>query len=125
MNMPPKLQQAPTPEPGRNPSPAVHGLDAGRDHARVQLRRKRRRDRIRNLFLAVLGIAVLGGVAYAGYIMYGDFSDDEEQERQEIRAELDAESGRIVSSYYGRRYELHFQGGVRPFTAAAGSEEQG
>jgi hypothetical protein len=38
---------------------------------------------------------------------------------------LDAESGRIVSSYYGRRYELHFQGAERPFAAAAGSEEQG
>lgn len=37
---------------------------------------------------------------------------------------IDAESGRIVSSYYGRRYELHFQG-ERPFAAAAGSEEQG
>jgi hypothetical protein len=38
---------------------------------------------------------------------------------------LDPASGRIVSSYYGRRYELHFQGGVRPFARAAGSEEQG
>ncbi len=38
---------------------------------------------------------------------------------------LDPGSGRIVSSYYGRRYELHFQGDVRPFAAAPGSEEQG
>jgi hypothetical protein len=38
---------------------------------------------------------------------------------------LDPASGRIVSSYYGRRYELHFQGGVRPFAGAAGPEEQG
>ena len=28
---------------------------------------------------------------------------------------IDAESGRIVSSFYGKRYEVHFQGGVRPF----------
>jgi hypothetical protein len=38
---------------------------------------------------------------------------------------LDPESGRIMSSYYGRRYELHFQGDARPFAAAAGSEEPG
>jgi hypothetical protein len=38
---------------------------------------------------------------------------------------LDPESGQIVSSYYGRRYELHFQGGERPFAAAEGAEEQG
>jgi hypothetical protein len=38
---------------------------------------------------------------------------------------LDPESGRIVSSYYGRRYELHFQGDVRPFAEAPGSGEQG
>jgi hypothetical protein len=55
------------------------------------LRRKRRRDRIRNLLLAILGIAILGGAAYAGYVAYGDFEDDEEQERQEIRAELDGD----------------------------------
>jgi hypothetical protein len=94
MNMAPKLQQAPIPQPGRIPSPAVDGLDAGRDLARVQFRRKRRRDRIRNVFIAVIVLAVLGGFGYAGYIAYGDFADDEEVERQEIRAELDAENPR-------------------------------
>lgn len=94
MDMAPKLQQAPTPEPGRLPSPAVHGLDAGRDHARTQFRRKRRRDRIRNVFFALIGLTVLGGAGYAGYVMYGDFEDDEDQERREIRAELDGENPR-------------------------------
>ena len=91
MSVTPKLEQTSIPEPGRLPSPAVVGLDAGRSHARTQLRRKRRRDRIRNLLLAVIGVAILGGVAYAGYIAYGDFQDDEEQEREEIRAELDGD----------------------------------
>lgn len=38
---------------------------------------------------------------------------------------LDAESGRIVSSYYGRRYELHFQGSARPFAGVSGAGDQG
>ncbi|MEN8185253.1 MAG: hypothetical protein ABFS46_22245 [Myxococcota bacterium] len=40
---------------------------------------------------------------------------------------LDPDSGRIVSSYYGKRYQLHFQGGVRPFAEAepAGEPERG
>ena len=91
MSMAPKLRQAPPPELGRPPSPAVHGLDVGRDHARSQFRRKRRRDRIRNLVFAVTGLAVLGGFGYVGYLMYGDFEDDQELERQEIRADLDSE----------------------------------
>ncbi len=89
--MTPRLQSTAPPEPERLPSPAVVGLDAGRGQARRSHRRKRRRDRVRNVVLAVFGLAVLAGVGYAVYVTYGDFADDEERERQEIRAEIENE----------------------------------
>lgn len=91
--MTPRLQDVAPPEPGRLPTATVVGLEKGRDHARKLHRKKRRTEKARSGFYIALVIALLGGGAYAGYLFYGDFEDGEEQERQEIRAELDAERG--------------------------------
>lgn len=91
--MTPRLQHVAPHEPARRQTATVDGLDHGRTHARGLHRRKRRRERVRSGFIAVLLIALVGGGAYAAYLFYGDFESDEELERQEIRAGFDPGTG--------------------------------
>lgn len=72
-------------------APAVHGLDAGRHHARRSQRRQRRRDRFRTLVVAALLIAAIGGVAWFFYAAYIEHDTNEQVETDRRVAELKRE----------------------------------
>lgn len=70
-------------------APSVVGLEAGREAARREQRRRRFRDSVTSGLGAVVGIAVLAAAAYVGYSIYDEQRANERLEAEERRAQTD------------------------------------
>jgi len=60
---------------------SVHGLEAGRSHARKAQRRRRRRNLVVTTLLSVVAAAAIGG---AGWFAYSAYVEHDTQEQREI-----------------------------------------
>jgi len=69
-------------------APSVIGLEAGREAARRNQRRRRFRDSLTSGLGALVAAAVVAVAAYVGYTIYGEHQATERFESDQRRAEL-------------------------------------
>ena len=69
--------------------PAVHGLEAGRAHARKAQRRRHRANRAATTLLSIMAIAAVGGVGWFAYSAYVEHDTNEQQETDRRVAEIE------------------------------------
>ncbi len=72
-------------------SPSVVGLEAGRELARRNQRRRRMRDSATSVISALVGIAVLIAAVSIGYTIYEEQQTNDRAESELRRAELERE----------------------------------
>lgn len=68
---------------------AVHGLDAGRSHARQAQRRRRRRNRAVTAIVSFVAAAAVGGAGWFGYSAYVEHGTNEQLETDRRVAEVE------------------------------------
>lgn len=71
--------------------PAVHGLDAGRSHARKAQRRRQRSNRVVTSFLTIIVIAAAAGGGWFAYSAYVEHDTNEQLETDRRVAEIEQE----------------------------------
>jgi len=69
--------------------PAVHGLDAGRSHARKAQRRRQRSNRVVTSFLTIIVIAAAAGGGWLAYSAYVEHDTNEQLETDRRVAEIE------------------------------------
>ena len=69
--------------------PSVHGLDAGRAHARKAQRKRHRANRTATSLLTVIAIAAVGGAGWFAYSAYIDHDSSQQLETDRRVAELE------------------------------------
>lgn len=74
-------------------SPSVVGLDAGRELARRNQRRRRVMDSAATAVAALIGVAVLTVAVYVGYSIYTEQQGNDRVESELRRAELERQAG--------------------------------
>lgn len=77
------------PPPNPLAAPSVVGLEAGREVARRNQRRRRLRDSATSGLGALVVAAAVAGAAFVGYTVYGDHQADERIESEQRRAEME------------------------------------
>lgn len=77
-------------------APHVSGLEAGRELARRQQRRRKLRNTVTSGIGAILVIGFAAGAAYVGYSIYDEQQTNERREAEQRRAELRDPSVREV-----------------------------
>lgn len=104
--------------------PAVHGLDAGRSHARKAQRRRHRANRALTTLLTIVVVAALGGVGWFAYTAYVEHDTTEQVETDRRVAELRAEQqGRSTDDIIAELEESPAWNGPGNPTFGVGSEQ--
>ena len=103
--------------------PSVHGLDAGRAHARKVQRRRHRANRAATSLLTIMAIVAVGGAGWFAYSAYIDHDSTQQLETDRRVAELEQErQGRTTGDIIGQLEETPAWNGPGNPTFGVGSD---